>query len=393
MIVLLRKMKPVWALAFLFVCTCGARAASGEPADALKAGMVAYEQGDYAAAIAQLQTPAAEGNRDALFYLGEAVAFHTARAGNLTQAYNVHKLGVDAGDRRAQFRLAEMLVTGVPAKKDVDGAFALLRKAASAEFVPATVALQQVYKARALAREWAMKITASDLGVQSTTDWGGVEGHLFGGGSQVLCANAHEAAVLSKVGNFLYDRFDDELLLSYYNTLPDGVLARPWVAAFYAHVINADKSLFPSCSISLGLPRDAVTSGRRIPAYELVEFKGAEESPSSSFWLLPNRLDTSGYRLGVQVGPSYFQSDVGELYGCPREASTQIILSGAAPDVLKQCVPLQVGMVAATGRSLKVSKPDEAGFVHSHLLPEVVVFGQFGAAYYLNRVGVEGVGK
>jgi hypothetical protein len=93
------------------------------------------------------------------------------------------------------------------------------------------------------------------------------------------------------------------------------------------------------------------------------------------------------------VGAAYFLPTDTKLVGCSKEASTQIVLNGVTPDMVKTCVTFQLGMVAATGRSLKVSQTDEKGYVYIQLLPEVVVIGQFGKVFYLNRVEVAGAGS
>ena len=387
-----RAVKPpsLWVFALLLHAAFHVHAADDKldsvPVSDMQAGMAAYDKGDYDAAMVALQKPAGAGDRDALFYLGESVLFNTARVGHLVQAYNVYKLAEAAGDPRARFRLAEMQVTGIPHPQDVNAALASLRRASDSEFTPAHLARTQIFKARTLAREWSSKIDVPPEAVLHQPERAGIDGHQFGIGAQVSCTRARDAALLSRVGNQLYDRFADDLALTYYSKQPDQVVARPLLAPFYAHVIESDKSLFQSCSISLGVPRDAVTTGDRIPSFDLTELAASPEEGAARFWLLPNKVDTVGYRLGVDVGPDYFTAGAGTLYGCPREASDQIVNARAQADVLKQCVALQYGSVAATGRSLKVSKTEPDGSVSAQLLPEVVVFGQFGKMFYLNRV-------
>lgn len=383
-----RAVKPrvPWVFTLSLFAAFHAHAVGEEPVSDVQAGMAAYEKGDYDAAIASLQRPAGAGDRDALFYLGEAVYFHPGRAGQLLQAYQVYQLAADAGDARARFRMAEMQVLGIPHPQDVNAALASLRRASESEFAPAKLARSQIFQARTLAREWSSQIQVPTPDVQHQPERAGVEGHQFGLGAQVRCTDVQQAALLSKVGNQLYDRFADDVVLSYYNKLPDQVVARPLLAPFYAHVIESDRALFKSCSITLGLPRDAVTTGDSVPSFELTELTAPREGGEFRFWLLPNKIDVAGYRLGVQAGPPYFTAGPGTLYGCPREASDQIVNARAKPEVLKQCVALEYGSVVATGRSLKVSKSEPDGMVNTLLLPEVVVLGQFGKVFYLNRV-------
>lgn len=393
----LHKVKPVWAVTFLFFCASTVHAQSSEPVDplqaAIQAGIAAFEKGDYDQAIAKLQKPAATFNGDALYYLGEAVTFHSGRTGYLKQAFNVHKLGVEAGDKRAQFRMAEMLATGVPNKQDIDGALALLRQSAEAGYVPARETLPFILQARAQAREWADKIKPANLMVTPAPEAVGMPGHLFGGDAQATCSDVREAAVLSATGRDLYDRFSGEMLQYHYNTVADAIVSRPSLVAFYAHVIAADKALFKSCAISQGVPAGAETTIKRVTPFGLVQFGGTKDQKMDPFWLVPNKLDTSGNRLGSAVGAGYFQPTDTKLVGCTKEASTQIVLNGATPEVVKTCVTFQLGMVAATGRSLKVSQTDEKGYVYIQLLPEVVVIGQFGKLFYLNRVEVASNGS
>lgn len=392
-----RAVKPLslWAFTLSLFVALPVQAAGDEPVGAVsavsdgQAGMAAYEKGDYDAAIASLQKPAGAGDRDALFYLGESVLFNTARVGNLGQAYQVYKLAEAAGDPRARFRLAEMQAMGIPHPQDLNAALASLRRASDSEFAPAQLARTQIFKARTLAREGGGIVHVLPEDVLHQPERTGIEGPQFGLGAQVSCAHAQEAALLSKVGRQLYERFADDMVLSYYRQLPDQVVARPLLAPFYAHVIESDKSLFKSCSISQGLPPAAVTTGDSIPSFELTELQASPEEGAARFWLLPNPTDTAGSRLGVRVGPSYFNSEAGMLYGCSREASAQIVNAGTPPEVLKQCVVLQYGSVAATGRSLKVSKTESDGSVSAQLLPEVVVFGQFGKVFYVNRIQTE----
>lgn len=393
----LHKVKPVWAVTFLFFCASTVHAQSSEPVDPLQAGIqagiAAFEKGDYDQAIAKLQKPAATFNGDALYYLGEAVTFHGGRSGYLKQAFNVHKLGVEADDKRSQFRMAEMLATGVPDRQDIDDALMLLRKSAEAGYVPAREALPYILQARAQAREWSDKIKPSDLMVMPAPEAVGMPGHLFGGDAQAICADVREAAVLSATGRDLYDRYSGDLLQYHYNTVDDAIVSRPSLVAFYAHVIAADRSLFKTCSISQGVPTGAETTIKRINAFGLVQFGGTKDRKMDPFWLVPNKLDTNGNRLGSAVGAGYFLPTDTKLVGCSKEASTQIVLNGVTPDLVKTCVTFQLGMVAATGRSLKVSQTDEKGYVYIQLLPEVVVIGQFGKVFYLNRVEVAGAGS
>ena len=54
----LHKVKPVWAVTFLFLCASTVHAQSSEPVDplqaSLQAGIAAFEKGDYDQAIQQL---------------------------------------------------------------------------------------------------------------------------------------------------------------------------------------------------------------------------------------------------------------------------------------------------------------------------------------------------
>lgn len=390
----LHKVKPVWAVTFLFLCASTVHAQSSEPVDplqaAIQAGIAAFEKGDYDQAIAKLQKPAATFNGDALYYLGEAVTFHAGRAGYLKQAFNVHKLGVEAGDKRAQFRMAEMLATGVPERQDIDDALTLLRQSAEAGYVPAREALPHILQARAQAREWSDKIKPADLMVTPAPEAVGMPGHLFGGDAQATCADVREAALLSATGRDLYDRYSGDLLQYHYNTVDASIVSRPSLVAFYAHVMAADRAQFKTCAITQGVPAGAETTIKRVNTFGLVQFGGTKDHKMAPFWLVPNKLDTNGNRLGSATGAGYFLPTDTKLVGCSKEASTKIVLNGATPDVVKSCVSFQLGMVAATGRSLKVSQTDEKGYVYIQLLPEVVVIGQFGKLFYLNRVEVMG---
>ncbi|MGE5453060.1 MAG: tetratricopeptide repeat protein [Acidobacteriota bacterium] len=370
------------------VCLAWAAHAAAAPEDAataVTAGMAAYEKGDYDAAIAALQKPAGAGDRDALFILGESVFLHTARPGNFAQAYKLYQLGAAAKDPRAEFRLAELRAIGIGEAPDIDASLAWLRRASDAEFPPAQLMRTQLFKARTQARESAALIDGAALDGVTDPTFAGIDGAQFGLGPQAQCTQAKEAALLSQVGNQLYGRFVDELILSYYSKLPDQVVARPLLAPFYAHVIASDPSLFRSCSVATGLPPDAVTTGARIPAFDLTELKTGRDGTERRGWLLPNQIDVAGARLGVQGGPAYFNTNAGSVWGCPREASEQIVHATARPATLPSCVALQAGTVATTGRSLKVSEAQPHGFGGARLLPEVVIFGQFGKVFYLHR--------
>lgn len=368
-----------WGLAVgLTVAAAAAQAVDAQP-DLMQEGLAAYWQGDYDQAISKLEKPAGEGSKDALFYLGEAVYFNSGRPGHWAQAYNVYKLGAQGGDKRAQFRLAEMMVMGIPTKRDVNGAFAMLRKSAEAGYVPAAEELKQALRARAMVRDTMDRFDTSTLVPTQVPEAENVEAVQFGVGPQAVCTDPKEAALLAKVGNTLYDAMQEQLLTYHYNTINDDLVVRPSLVALYAHVIESEKTAFKSCSITLGLPADATTTAMRIMDYDLVEFK-TPKAKDGNFWLAPNRTDSIGFRLGASMGPKFYGNGT---YGCDKDGAAQVVLKGAKPDAIKSCEPMKFGMVAATGRELKISHTDDRGMVQTQLLPEMAVFGQFKKLYYL----------
>lgn len=357
-------------------------APEAEPADLYQIGFAAYQAGNFDLAVKKLENPAAEGNRDALYYLAESVYFHTGRDGHLTHAFNLHKLGAKAHDPRSLFRLSEMMAVGVPEAADINRALTLLGQAAESGYKPAQLAYAAFYKARPLVQEEAALLKQFEAVID--TDPAAVSpGHAFGVAPQVTCGDLQQAAMLSKVANQLYVTYLHELLMSYYGSEPDGVVVRPYLATFYAHVIDAGRTWFDTCRITAGVGRDAQTTGRRIKQYGLTELTDANGDAKATRWLLPFEPDASAYRLGAEVGPKAFAQQSHAWKACPRGVLLQAVQTTNQPDLNKQCLPVEYGMAAATGRSLKASLPETNGFVPSRFYPEVQVIGQFGKVFYL----------
>ena len=358
-------------------------AVEAEPVDLYQLGFAAYQNGSFDLAVKKLEAPAAEGNQDALFYLAESVYFHTGRDGHLTQAFNLHKLGAKARDPRSMFRLSEMMAAGVPEPADINQALAVLGKAAEAGYQPAQLAYASFYKARALVNEEAALLKQFEAVIETDPAAAGTPGHAFGVAPQATCGDLQQAAMLSKVANQLYVGYLHELLRGYYASEPDGVMVRPHLATFYAHVIDAGRAWFDTCRIAAGVGREARTTGRRVQQHGLTELADAAGAVNATRWLLPFEPDASAYRLGAEVGPATFAKHSQAWKACPRGVLLQAVQTANQPDLKKQCLPVEYGMVAATGRSLKASLPETNGFVPSRFYPEVQVIGQFGKVFYL----------
>ena len=117
--------------------------------------------------------------------------------------------------------------------------------------------------------------------------------------------------------------------------------------------------------------------------YRHDNYSDAAGGQTSTRWLLPFEPDASAYRLGSEVGPTVFAQQSQAWKACPRGVLLQAVQTANQPDMNKQCLPLEYGMAAATGRSLKVSLPEMKGFTPSRFYPELVVIGQFGKVFYL----------
>lgn len=354
-----------------------------EPEDLYQVGFAAYQKGNFDLAVKKLEGPAVEGNRDALYYLAESVYFHTGRNGHLTQAFNLHKLAAKANDPRSLFRLSQMMAVGVPNAPDINQALQMLRQAAEAGYKPAQLADAAFYKARPLVRDEAPLLKQFEAVMEMDPAAAGTPGHAFGVAPQATCGDVMQAALLSKVANQLYVGYLRELLMDYYGSEPDGVVVRPYLATFYAHVMDADRTLFSTCQISAGVGRDVSTTGRRVNQYGLTELAATADGQASTRWLLPFEPDASAYRLGSEVGPIVFAQQSKAWKACPRGVLLQAVQTANQPDLNKQCLPFEYGMAAATGRSLKVSLPEMKGFTPSRFYPELVVIGQFGKVFYL----------
>lgn len=141
-----------------------------------KAGVDAWERGDYKIAVDEWRKSAAKGDPDAMFNLGQAYKLgrgvpadtwkaqdfyrqaadkgHTQAAdnyglalfqnGRAREAIPYLEPAAERGDRRAQYILGTMLFNGVDAKKDWVRAYALLTRAARSGLPQATNTLSQM---------------------------------------------------------------------------------------------------------------------------------------------------------------------------------------------------------------------------------------------------------
>lgn len=154
-------------------------AQSGGSADpAIQQGVDAWERGDYAAAVAKWRKPAAEGNADAQYNLGQAYKFGRGVTADLKQAEDWyrraavqgHLQGADnyglllfqsnrkteampwlersaaRGEPRTQYYLGVALFNGDGVPRDWPRAYALMSRASAARLPAATRALAEMDK-------------------------------------------------------------------------------------------------------------------------------------------------------------------------------------------------------------------------------------------------------
>ena len=95
----LHKVKPVWAVTFLFFCASTVYAQSSEPVDPLQAGIqagiAAFEKGDYDQAIDLYQKALETGHKLSVFASSDHIATHTSFGGVYVEDFT--REGIIAG--------------------------------------------------------------------------------------------------------------------------------------------------------------------------------------------------------------------------------------------------------------------------------------------------------
>ncbi|HEX7822266.1 MAG TPA: SPOR domain-containing protein [Sphingobium sp.] len=183
------------ALVGTIVATCAASMATPASAD-VKAGVDAWQQGDYAKAIAEWRPLAAAGDPDAQFNLGQAyklgrgvptdvpiamdwfrkasVQGHLRAADNLglllfqqgkrEEAIPFIRKSAERGEPRAQYILGTALFNGDLVGKDWVQAYALMTRAASSGLEPATASLTTMDKYISTEQRQKGLALAADMG-------------------------------------------------------------------------------------------------------------------------------------------------------------------------------------------------------------------------------------
>ncbi len=112
----------------VFACGLGLASATAARAD-LAAGIEAYGQGDFAAAIEALELPAEGGDGRAQYYLGLSYNFRARDANDLARAARWWRRAAEQGHGESQYALALLYLDGRGIKRSRADAMYWFRRA------------------------------------------------------------------------------------------------------------------------------------------------------------------------------------------------------------------------------------------------------------------------
>ena len=112
----------------------------------LEAGFNAYQRGDFATALKELQPFAERGHTDAQYYIG--FMYHAGKGvtQDLSEAARWYRMAAELGFARAQFNLAVIIFDGYDVARDLPEAAKWFRAAAEQGLVKAQSRLAEMYR-------------------------------------------------------------------------------------------------------------------------------------------------------------------------------------------------------------------------------------------------------